>query len=81
MGSNHQKNLAQVGKATEIWSSIDLTTVVTVSIRPPILIHMADGGIPRKVKILPYKHAFTTYGAAIAWVPSQIAYSSHGTAI
>lgn len=34
---------------------------------------MADGGISRKAKILPYKHAIAAYGAAIGGLPSKFA--------
>jgi len=35
---------------------------------------MADGGTRGKTKILLYKQAIVAYGAAIAGLPSQIAY-------
>jgi len=35
---------------------------------------MADGRTQQKAKVLPYKHAIAAYGAAIAGLPSQIAY-------
>lgn len=37
---------------------------------------MADGGTWQKTEILPYKAAITPYGAAMASLPSQIAYDS-----
>ena len=36
--------------------------------------NVINGGICRKAKILPYKHAIAAYGAAIAGLPSQIAF-------
>ena len=38
------------------------------------MLSMADGRIWRKAKSLPYKHTIVAYGAAIAGLPSQIAY-------